>query len=222
MQGVFVPRVCGLARLPWPSDGHAWHVYRSPYCVHARLGFDAPGVGGGGSVAIRHPSRACVAARAHAMLAPQLCRSPRAPASSCGASPLVCPVSLPVPIRISSLSPCPGSSVDLAPGQPRLRVLYTGPIGGDRAIVADRPFPHYGPGHPLPFVWHTPCVGPDGAVREDVGPQALAYFEVTIERLPEAPPALNGRRQPPQRQGCVPLLLLCRCVPARVGVPVFV
>jgi hypothetical protein len=79
--------------------------------------------------------------------------------------------------------------------------MFTGQIGGDRAVVTSHAFPHLGTTvqDALPFTWAFPSYNPaDGAIVE-VGPHVVTYFEVTIEEpvesLPE-PSSAAARRRP--------------------------
>ena len=113
--------------------------------------------------------------------------------------------------------------MELEEGSPRWRLLYSGDIGGDRAVVPDGGLPFFAPGaqHSLPFVWATPfgmsappsaaasasvpSPGPlspiistasSGAAAPlfEVGPQLVAYYEVTIEKLQQEGETRAGRR----------------------------
>lgn len=118
--------------------------------------------------------------------------------------------------RINSLSPIPASTNEKQEADLRLRVVFTGRVGGDRAIVADHSLPHYAPGlpHSLPFVWQIPSAASatpstpmspasTSGLHVEIGPSLVAYFEITIEHPPAPVEDGSRRRAPTHQRGCV-------------------
>jgi hypothetical protein len=75
--------------------------------------------------------------------------------------------------------------------------MFTGQIGGDRAVVTTSPFPHLGTAvqHGLPFTWAFPSYNPADGATVEVGPHIVTYFEVTIEEQVDPDPEPSSRRR---------------------------
>ena len=134
--------------------------------------------------------------------------------------------------RINSLSPIPTSTNEKHDAELRTRVVFTGRVGGDRAVVADCSLPYFAPGlpHCLPFVWQLPSaaaaapstpMSPAAAsgLHVELGPSLIAYFEITIEQPPA--PAEEGprRRAPAQQRGCVAVGVCSKKFPLSCRMP---
>lgn len=99
--------------------------------------------------------------------------------------------------RILSLSSTSGSTSHKLDNEKRLRLMFTGQIGGDRAVVTTAPFPHLGTAvqHGLPFTWAFPSYNPADGATVEVGPHIVTYFEVTIEEQVDPDPEPSSRRR---------------------------